>query len=721
MKRFLSLSCCVFLLSTGLTLAQTNTFISQTNYDYIIDKLNTDGTTTVIVGFDVPGFKEEGHLGPWGIAPQRQAIANGQADVLARLSGFNAEVHRQYVTIPAMALNVDRAALDKLAADPTVTFIEGDGRAIQGTAESMGVIGAPTAHANGAGGSGWAVAVLDTGVDTSHPAFSSPSGKIVAEACYSTNGTNKESLCPGGVSSSTASGSGDDCALSIVGCGHGTWVAGIAVGDGSSIGGVAPDANLIPMQIFTKFTSSGDCSPRPTPCAWARFSDIVAAVDRVAVLAGSHKIAAMNLSFDMTEGPDPFGVSSSNCDGAAGMNALRIAVNTVVSLDIAAVGMAGNHGQGGLAPPACLFFAYGVGSTEDGSSANGNNTVVDAVSWGDGFFTNHWSNMDFWAPGEYITSAYPGNTTFTTRGSSGSAPHVSGAFAALKSLVPSATRTDIYDVLVDTGVQIALPALPATTKPRIAVGAASVTLPTRIFGLDAKVFLQGPYTVTPLTGGGTMSTDLNSGGFLPFDQPYSASVFNGTPLDYDGGEGVLNDPGNGLFFFDFHPNITDWMLLELRTGTGAATAVHTQPVFVKNDGAVVALDGVSAVRFRTADVALGSYYVVMRHRNHLSIMSKNPIVFNGVNSYDFTTGQNKAFGVNPMVDLGGGVFGMRGGEGAIDGSVTAFDFLNAWLPINGSAPGYDLGDFNMDSQATSFDFLNVWLTANGQESQVPGD
>ena len=62
---------------------------------------------------------------------------------------------------------------------------------------------------------------------------------------------------------------------------------------------------------------------------------------------------------------------------------------------------------------------------------------------------------------------------------------------------------------------------------------------------------------------------------------------------------------------------------------------------------------------------------------------------------------------------------MWGGDGDVNGSVSAFDFLNTWLPINGGPLGYDAGDFDMNGSGTAFDFLTVWLPANGQASQVP--
>ena len=73
------------------------------------------------------------------------------------------------------------------------------------------------------------------------------------------------------------------------------------------------------------------------------------------------------------------------------------------------------------------------------------------------------------------------------------------------------------------------------------------------------------------------------------------------------------------------PDIVDWVLVELRTGTAAGTKVATRAAFLKSDGTIVDTDGTSPVQF--TGLSAGNYYIVIRHRNHLAIMSaiSNPI------------------------------------------------------------------------------------------------
>ena len=173
------------------------------------------------------------------------------------------------------------------------------------------------------------------------------------------------------------------------------------------------------------------------------------------------------------------------------------------------------------------------------------------------------------------------------------------------------------------------------------------------FDLNIKVFLQGPYM-----GGSSMNTNLNSAGYLPTQQP-----FNSSPLTYSGVEKVSNN------FFTSHTGFVDWVLVELRTGTSASTIVAQRAGLLKSNGMIVGLDGVSPLRF---GLPAGNYYIVVRHRNHLAIMTSNPITMSDyptTNSYDFTTAQSQAYGTNPMANLGNGNYGMIAGDVNGDGIV----------------------------------------------------
>ena len=180
----------------------------------------------------------------------------------------------------------------------------------------------------------------------------------------------------------------------------------------------------------------------------------------------------------------------------------------------------------------------------------------------------------------------------------------------------------------------------------------------RLVNVDLKAFLQGPYAT------GAMTTSLATSGIVPLTQPYSAA-----PWSYSGTETVTSIPSG----------VVDWVLVELRTGTAAATKVATRAAFVKSTGAIVDLDGTSAVGF--PGLAAGSYYVVIRHRNHLAVMSAGAVALSTASPlYDFTTGLGKYYGGDAK-EVATGVFGLWAGDVNGNGTVKYNGGSNDRLPI----------------------------------------
>jgi hypothetical protein len=210
-----------------------------------------------------------------------------------------------------------------------------------------------------------------------------------------------------------------------------------------------------------------------------------------------------------------------------------------------------------------------------------------------------------------------------------------------------------------------------------------------------KVFLEGPYN------GLTMNTSLNSQGVIPLTQPYNIG-----PWTYSGAESVTSIP----------PDVVDWLLLDLRTGVEASSIIGRRAAFLKSDGSIVDLDGSSAVSF--PGVPDGSYYLAIHHRNHLSIMSAAPLSFSNGNistNYDFTTGQDMAYGTNAMIDLGGG-YGMYAGDANNSLIITAADVTPIIANLNTS--GYNDADINMSAIVTAADITKIISNLN-KATNVP--
>jgi TPP-dependent trihydroxycyclohexane-1,2-dione (THcHDO) dehydratase len=99
-------------------------------------------------------------------------------------------------------------------------------------------------------------------------------------------------------------------------------------------------------------------------------------------------------------------------------------------------------------------------------------------------------------------------------------------------------------------------------------------------------------------------------------------------------------------------------------------------------------------------------------------MSANPVTkTGGVYNYDFTTGNNQAYGTNAQKYLGNGVYGMYSGDANADDVVNSED-KTIWETQSGS-DGYNSSDFNMDVQVENKDKNDDWFENKDVGSQVP--
>ena len=399
-----------------------------------------DGTVRVIVGLQT-NFTPEGALDDERVKLQRAGIDGARAGLLRALDGTKYRVVNTFETIPSVALELSPEALVALERSGLAASIQEDALDEPHLAQSTGIVESTEANSLGRHGANQHVAVLDTGVDKAHSFLA---GRVVSEACFS------DGDCPGGVSSSTAAGSGVPCTYAPDDCEHGTHVAGIAAGSGSSFDGVAPNANVIAINVFSRFTGS-DCGDNPSPCALSRVSDQIKGLERVIVLRSSMRIAAVNMSLGS-------GRHTTNCDG----DSRKAAIDNLRSTGIATVISSGNSSfNDAVGAPACISTAITVGST----------TKTDVVA----STSNSSSLVELLAPGVSINSSVPGGGFASKSGTSMAAPHVAGAWAVLKQVSPTASVSTLLGHLQATGKPIT-DADNGITKPRIRVLSASTRL-----------------------------------------------------------------------------------------------------------------------------------------------------------------------------------------------------------------------------------------------------
>lgn len=344
-------------------------------------------------------------IGGHGAAVDQARLVRGVTEVvdglLARVGAEDLRVVRRFAAVPALAGTVaSQAALSRLAADEAVVRVDLDVGGGGGLSSSVAQIGATSRHAEGNDGAGVTVAILDTGVDTGHPALS---GRIVHEACFGM-GAGGAGFCPGGGTRQTGPGAAMDDA------GHGTHVVGIMAGsDAAGAAGVAPAANIVAIKVMDDCSFAG--------CFYA-FSEIVAALDYLIENQETLNVRAINMSLGTG------GLFTGACDETTAFNlAAAHAVSTLRSLGAVAVASSMNNGSATqMASPACLSEVVAVGAV----------TSADVVPE----FSNANLETDLVAPGVTITSLAVGGGTRIASGTSMAAPHASGCAALFAQTQP---------------------------------------------------------------------------------------------------------------------------------------------------------------------------------------------------------------------------------------------------------------------------------------------
>jgi subtilisin len=346
----------------------------------------------------------------------RADVATGSDAVANVVQQHGGSVVRRYHSVPYVAIEATPDTLATLHSSPDVVAVIPDQLHAPADTESNALIGATPTIAAGVDGSGQSIAVLDTGVDATHPFLT---GKVVDEACYSAT-----SNCPNGQKTQTGAGAARPCTYAVSGCRHGTHVAGIAAGGpaaGVTFTGVAPGAKLVAVQVFSRFQNPV-CSAlgqSESPCALTLNSDMLAGLEHVYNVAASRKVASVNMSIGGA-------VHTSPCDN----NVLKPAIDNLRAIGIATAIAAGNDGRtDGLSEPGCISSAISVGAT----------TKQDTVA----SYSNSAPFMKLWAPGSAIVSSVPGGNYASFSGTSMATPHVAGAFALARELYPTDTVTQL--------------------------------------------------------------------------------------------------------------------------------------------------------------------------------------------------------------------------------------------------------------------------------------
>jgi subtilisin len=453
----------------------------EQKFEALTEQANQRQIVRLIVGVRAD-YKPEGELpDKAAVAVQRQRIARAQEGLLSKLNLAPSALLKQFRSVPYLVIEVDAAGVKLLKQQEEITSVAEDVADEPDLAQSTNLIGAP-----GAWSQGFTVAVLDTGFDLDHPFYN---GRILSQACFSTTSAadGATSICPGGVGSSLAAGSAANVGTNVKGFDHGTHVLGIAAGNGATFDGVARNANIIAIKVFSRF-SAANCTnlqAGQNACLRSFRSDQMEGLERVLDLSDNFNVAAVNLSLGG-------GQFTTDCDSEN--PAYTALVNNLRSVGVATVISSGNDGfTNAISFPACISSAVSVGATNDADQVAG--------------FSNSDTILDLLAPGVSINSSVPDNTFGSKQGTSMAAPHVTGAFAVLKSKAPNFTIPALLSILKATGVPV--------TDARNGITKRRIQLDQAINALCAP----SSFTITPT--------------FVPFNLIGGSAVIN------------VNAPSNG--------------------------------------------------------------------------------------------------------------------------------------------------------------------------------
>jgi len=154
-----------------------------------------------------------------------------------------------------------------------------------------------------------------------------------------------------------------------------------------------------------------------------------------------------------------------------------------------------------------------------------------------------------------------------------------------------------------------------------------------IVQLRPRAYLEGPYS----TGSGQMNAALRANGLVPLTEPYT-----GLGYTHVGGGGAETTISTVLSVTGANA-IVDWVVIELRSAGNNAQVVATRSALLQADGDVVsAADGTSPV---SLTAAAASYFIAIRHRNHLGIMTNAAVALSSVSiNLDFSNGSVALYG-----------------------------------------------------------------------------
>ena len=217
--------------------------------------------------------------------------------------------------------------------------------------------------------------------------------------------------------------------------------------------------------------------------------------------------------------------------------------------------------------------------------------------------------------------------------------------------------------------------------------------------LNPKIVLQGAALNPKVGEENLMRDDLRVANIIPTQSPYGdASFCKVEVFDIEGVNAIV-----------------DWVWVELRDANNSTIVVASQSALLQRDGDVVGVDGVSPISFVLPE---GAYYVAIKHRNHLGVITASTVTISSTGTViDFTDANNQiTFGTDAQTTFGmpnGNVVAMWAGDASGNGQIR---FLGPGNDLN-NLKGYIINDPGNTSGSASYPvsgYSNADLNLNGQ-------
>ncbi|MCH2055836.1 MAG: S8 family serine peptidase, partial [Thalassotalea sp.] len=255
-------------------------------------------------------------------------------------------------------------------------------------------------------GDGITVAILDTGIDYTHPAL----GGCLGEGCKVSNGWDFV----------------NNDADPMDGDGHGTHVAGIVAAESDDFTGVAPNARL---HAYKVLSDEG----------WGKISDVIAAIEKAVDPDGDPNTDDAVDVINMSLG----GVGDAD-------DLLSQATDAAVDAGVIVVVAAGNefsYGEIERSSPAAARKAITVASSDK-------DDTISIFSSRGSLPVNQALKPEITAPGGDILSTFLDHGVQELSGTSMASPHIAGIAALLKQLSPELTPLQVKRRLMASAVDL---------------------------------------------------------------------------------------------------------------------------------------------------------------------------------------------------------------------------------------------------------------------------